>query len=72
MYGDVFHGSCVFLYALYLIYKEKSMEKQRLNDFVGAAFYGRYMLLLMGTFAIYMGFIYNDMASMPLHWGKSG
>jgi len=28
----------------------------------------RYLLLLMGCFAVYMGTIYNDFVSIPLNW----
>ena len=32
MYGDVFHGSIIFLFAAFLIYKENVLGKQQLNE----------------------------------------
>lgn len=72
MYGDVFHGSCITLFAIYLIVREASLGKQKLNEFIEACYAGRYLLLLMGLFAIYCGVLYNDAMAVPLHLFKSG
>lgn len=34
---------------------------------MGMVFSGRYMLLLMGIFSIYIGLIYNEFLSVPLN-----
>jgi V-type H+-transporting ATPase subunit a len=64
MFGDVGHGSMLLLLALAFIVNEKKLLKTKLDDIVGMAFGGRYVLLLNAIFAIYVGFIYNE---VPLH-----
>ena len=70
MYGDVGHGTLLTLGACYLLYSERRMlEQQRrgqMNEIVAMVFGGRYLLLLMGLFAVYCGLIYNDCFSIPL------
>jgi V-type H+-transporting ATPase subunit a len=61
MFGDIGHGGILFLVGILLcLYKDRVPES--LKGFVVA----RYMLLMMGGFAFYAGFIYNDMLSIPL------
>ena len=67
MYGDIGHATVLLLVSIYFIRNEKELGKPgALGDMAGMAFGGRYMLLLMSIFAIYMGFIYNDMFSLNL------
>jgi V-type H+-transporting ATPase subunit a len=70
MYGDVGHGMIVMLGALFMICNEKKyLEQQRngtINEMFGMAFSGRYMLVLMGFFGVYVGSLYNDCMAMPL------
>ncbi|GAB5369016.1 hypothetical protein AAMO2058_001368800 [Amorphochlora amoebiformis] len=69
MYGDMGHGLCVFIFALYLIYNERAFSKQaregKMSEIFSYAFYARYALLPMGFFALYCGSIYNDFVSVP-------
>ncbi|TKR67945.1 hypothetical protein L596_024015 [Steinernema carpocapsae] len=61
MFGDCGHGLIMFLAALYLILKEKTLEAKRIRDEIfQMLFQGRYIVVLMGAFSIYTGFIYND------------
>eukprot|EP00922_Rhytidocystis_sp_ex-Travisia-forbesii_P043348 GHVS01064672.1.p1 GENE.GHVS01064672.1~~GHVS01064672.1.p1 ORF type:complete len:837 (+),score=111.29 GHVS01064672.1:172-2682(+) len=65
MYGDIGHGGCVLLFGLYLIWsyeKLRYMEGELLQMMLGA----RYMIVLMGFFAVYSGFLYNDFFSLGL------
>ena len=66
MFGDVGHGALLLLLALYFIANEEKMLKMKLDDIIGMAFGGRYILLLNALFAIYVGFIYNEAFSVPL------
>ena len=71
MYGDIGHGVLLTLFALFLIRNEAKLDKSRrqgtLGEIPSMAFGGRYVLLLMGMFAIYCGIIYNDVMSIPTH-----
>eukprot|EP00951_Prasinocladus_malaysianus_P032622 scaffold318591_cov49-Prasinocladus_malaysianus.AAC.1 len=52
--------------AYYLIYKEKQMMKQNLNEMVEMAFGGRYVIFFMGLFSLFCGIIYNEAFSIPM------
>jgi len=66
MFGDMFHGSCVFLIALYLVLNEKKYEGKKLNELLVWLYGGRYMLLFMGFFSMYNGLVYNDCLSLSI------
>lgn len=73
MFGDFGHGIIVTLAASAMIYFEGPMKRSKLNELVSMAFYGRYIMLLMGIFSIYTGLIYNDcfskaMSLFPSAW----
>ncbi|CAG9574450.1 putative vacuolar proton translocating ATPase subunit A [Leishmania major strain Friedlin] len=72
MYGDVGHGIILTLFAAFLVFKEKSFEGQPLNEIFAMIFGGRYLLLLMGFFAVYMGLLYNDMFGFSIEIFASG
>ena len=66
MFGDFGHGIIMTLAALAMVYFENPMSKSKLNELVSMAFYGRYIMLMMGIFSIFTGLIYNDCFSKPL------
>ncbi|CAG9329402.1 unnamed protein product [Blepharisma stoltei] len=65
MFGDIGHGLLWVLFACYLIYSRKSIEKS--ESLFKPAIPARYLFLLMGLFATYCGFIYNDFLGVPLN-----
>jgi len=62
MYGDVGHGSIVLLFALWCCYNSENLKKSQ------PGLYGiRYLLVFMGVFATYAGFLYNDFFSLGMN-----
>lgn len=66
MFGDFGHGILMTCAALAMVVFEQRMSKSKLNELVAMAFYGRYIMLMMGIFSIYTGLIYNDCFSKAL------
>ncbi|KAI9700066.1 MAG: H(+)-transporting V0 sector ATPase subunit a [Candelina mexicana] len=66
MFGDFGHGILLTLAALAMIYWEKPLTKRKNDELFSMAFFGRYIMLMMGVFSMYTGLIYNDMFSKAL------
>jgi len=70
MFGDVGHGIILLLFAIYLIYKEKEWQGQKINEMIEMFYSGRYLIFLMALFSIYQGFLYNEFFSLPMNFGS--
>eukprot|EP00117_Sycon_ciliatum_P018100 scpid52081/ scgid16847/ Vacuolar proton translocating ATPase 100 kDa subunit; Clathrin-coated vesicle/synaptic vesicle proton pump 100 kDa subunit; Vacuolar ATPase transmembrane subunit len=62
MFGDIMHGIMLTIFGIVCIINAEKWRNTGLRGFVIA----RYLLLLMGIFATFAGFCYNDMTSIPL------
>jgi V-type H+-transporting ATPase subunit a len=63
MFGDIGHGLILFIFGIYLcIAAENANYPKLLKPLIK----NRYLLLLMGFFALYCGFIYNEFFSLAL------
>lgn len=66
MFGDVGHGALVTMVSAAMIFWEQKLQRTKLDELSYMAFYGRYIMLMMGLFSMYTGLIYNDIFSRPL------
>jgi V-type H+-transporting ATPase subunit a len=67
MFGDVGHGSCVLLGGIYLVATGAGSENTDHGELMNGLYLGRYMIFLMGVFAVYCGLIYNDYFAVSLN-----
>jgi len=63
MFGDFGHGFLMFMAACAMIYWEKPLSRSKQDELFSMAFYGRYIMLMMGTYSMFTGLIYNDVFS---------
>ncbi|KAK2733161.1 H(+)-transporting V0 sector ATPase subunit a [Myotisia sp. PD_48] len=66
MFGDFGHAMLMTTAALVMIFCEKKLGKAKLDELTSMAFYGRYIMLMMGIFAMYTGLLYNDIFSKSM------
>ena len=63
MFGDFGHGTLMMMAAAAMIYWEKPLSRSKQDELFAMAFYGRYIMLMMGIFSMYTGLVYNDVFS---------
>jgi len=68
MFGDIGHGFMLTMVGVALCIAESAlkrmMDRGKLDTFGQFLYHGRYIILLMGIFALYCGSIYNDLFSL--------
>uniref|UniRef100_A0A7S0VDC6 V-type proton ATPase subunit a n=1 Tax=Polytomella parva TaxID=51329 RepID=A0A7S0VDC6_9CHLO len=66
MFGDVGHAILLIAFAAFLVIKENQLAKQDLGDMLSILFSGRYVILMMGFYSVFTGFMYNEFFSIPM------
>lgn len=66
MFGDFGHGTIMALAAVAMIYWERPLQRSKQDELFEMAFYGRYIMLMMGIFSMYTGLIYCDAFSKEI------
>jgi V-type H+-transporting ATPase subunit a len=65
MFGDVLHGCILLFMAIYLMWANKETMTIT-NSMLVYLWPYRYIILLLGIFSVYCGFIYNEAGALPL------
>ena len=65
MFADIGHGFCLLLFGLYLVSQNKAIAKS--DSLLKAMLPARHMFAMMGFFAFYNGWIYNDFLSLSIN-----
>ena len=63
MFGDIAHGFVLLMFGIFLVFGAEKLKGGVFNGLLGI----RYMVLLMGFFAFYCGWIYNDFMGLGLN-----
>eukprot|EP00756_Hemistasia_phaeocysticola_P030195 Hpha_TRINITY_DN16277_c1_g1::TRINITY_DN16277_c1_g1_i1::g.12131::m.12131/K02154/ATPeV0A, ATP6N; V-type H+-transporting ATPase subunit a len=71
MYGDVGHGLLITVAASLCVIFERDIQRMQLNEIADMIFGARYLLLMMGLFAVYLGLLYNDTFGLMLEYSPS-
>ena len=69
MFGDIAHGLFLFTFGMYLVINNVKLKSS--ESLVKVLLPGRYLFTLMGFFALFCGFLYNDLASVSLPLSRS-
>lgn len=64
MFGDIGHGGILFSLSLFLCLRADHLRGTIFEPLL----FVRYLFLLMGAFALYSGFIYNDFFSLTFNF----
>jgi V-type H+-transporting ATPase subunit a len=68
MFGDIGHGILMACFAAYLVRNEIRLQtvRKKMDEITQICYDGRYIILLMGIFSVFTGFIYNEFFAVPL------
>ncbi|KAF2153904.1 vacuolar ATPase 98 kDa subunit [Myriangium duriaei CBS 260.36] len=66
MFGDLGHGFIMLCAAIAMIYWEQPLQRSKQDELFSMAFYGRYIILMMGIYSMFTGLIYCDAFSKDL------
>ncbi|KAJ2613115.1 H(+)-transporting V0 sector ATPase subunit a [Coemansia sp. RSA 1365] len=72
MFGDLGHGFLMTLCAALLCIYERRLGWLAKNESLRMFYTGRYIILLMGIFSMFTGFLYNDIFSRAMGFFASG